>query len=145
MHTTSDLDDLYIKIDRLDETHNFHVEHFLIRGHLEGVSDRFLKSAAEKLVRTSGQLPRLSGLYLDHPGVDPDHRASAPTFWNLSASITRMIRTLARIIRPTLVQRTVLPITFAYDLRWGRSLYQNRPFRRDEELCSCNFFHQRPS
>ena len=36
-------------------------------------------------------------------------------------------------------------LTFAYDLGWGRSLYQNHPFRRDEELCSCNFFHQRPS
>ncbi len=34
---------------------------------------------------------------------------------------------------------------FAYELGWGRFLYQNRLFRRDEELWSCNFFHQRPS
>ena len=38
-----------------------------------------------------------------------------------------------------------MAVTFAYELRLGRFLYQNRPFRRDEELCSYNLFHQRPS
>ena len=77
---TLDLDDFYIIINRLDETHNFHAEYFFIRGHLEGVSGRFLKSAAEKRVRTPGRLPGLSGLYPDHPGVDPDHPASTFSF-----------------------------------------------------------------
>ena len=34
---TLDWDDLYIKIDRFDETHNFRVEHFSIRDHLNNL------------------------------------------------------------------------------------------------------------
>ena len=58
-----------MKINRLDETHNFHVEHVFIRGHLEGVSGHFLKSAAEKLIRMSGFMSGLSGLYPDDLGA----------------------------------------------------------------------------
>ena len=36
LHTTSDLDDLYIKIDQFDETKLFYVESFSIQGHPEG-------------------------------------------------------------------------------------------------------------
>ena len=38
-----------------------------------------------------------------------------------------------------------MALTFAYELGLERFVYQNRSFQRDEELCSYNFFHQRPS
>ena len=99
---TSNLDVFFIIINRLDETHNFHVEHFSIWGHLEGVSGCFIKSTAEKLVRTSGRLPGLSGLYPDHPGLDPDHPASTFSFCCLGqfSAPGRMIWTPAWMIRP---------------------------------------------
>ena len=46
LHTNSDRDDLYIKIDQLDETKTIHVEHSFIRGCLGGVID-------QKTLRTS--------------------------------------------------------------------------------------------
>ena len=51
----------------------------------------------------------------------------------------------ARNFRGRLLQHTVLAITFAYELRFSRFLYQNRSLRRDEDNSCRKFSHTRPS
>ena len=46
----------------------------------------------------------------------------------------------ARNFRGKLMQHTVLALTFAYELRFRRFLYQNRSFWRDEDNMCRNFF-----
>jgi hypothetical protein len=66
-HMTSDGDDPKSKFIHFDETNNFHVERFLIQGHIEGVSTHFLTAESGKAQNFGWTMPALSGHF---PGTD---------------------------------------------------------------------------
>ena len=121
------------KFDRFNETNNFRVKRFLIRGHIEGLIAPAIiifvgihDFGLDQIVRSTGPdcpvTTEGSDMFLD---LDRTVWSQLP---HSPVATGGFGRPPISMISATL---HVLPLIFAYNLELRRFIYQNHPFRRN--------------